>query len=99
MSKDHLIVIGGAGGFIGGHLVADLLRQGHTKVRAVDIKPVNEWYQVFDDVENLQLDLREKADCYRACDAAGVSARIHPRFRPRFRQWRDRDGGPSGPGG
>ena len=38
-NKD-LIVIGGDGGFIGGHLVADLLRHGHGRIRAVDIKPL-----------------------------------------------------------
>ncbi len=35
--KDKLIVVCGAGGFIGGHLVADLLKQGHTRIRAVDL--------------------------------------------------------------
>ncbi|RYJ05446.1 MAG: NAD-dependent epimerase/dehydratase family protein [Actinomycetales bacterium] len=46
------IVVTGAGGFIGGHLVADLLGQGKT-VRAVDVKPQEEWYQVHDAAENL----------------------------------------------
>ena len=45
--KDDLVVVCGAGGFIGGHLVADLLRQGHRRIRAVDIKPLDEWYQRF----------------------------------------------------
>src|SRR5690242_16096635 len=62
MSK---IVVCGAGGFIGGHLVADLLRQGKT-VRAVDIKPLDEWFQVFAGAESLQLDLQEKAACEKA---------------------------------
>src|SRR3954462_2595478 len=64
------IVVGGGGGFIGGHLVADLLRQG-ASVRSVDVKPLDEWYQLFPDVENLQLDLRGKENCERAvadCD-------------------------------
>src|SRR5438067_3641297 len=59
------LLVTGAGGFIGGHLVADLLRQGKT-VRAVDVKPLEEWYQTFDDAENLQLDLREKEACEEA---------------------------------
>ena len=60
------IVICGAGGFIGGHLVADLLKKGHRNIRAVDIKPFGEWYQHFPDVENLQLDLQEKDACEKS---------------------------------
>jgi nucleoside-diphosphate-sugar epimerase len=56
----------GAGGFIGGHLVGEFRRQGHRDIRAVDIKPFDEWYQRFPDVENLQLDLQEKAACEQA---------------------------------
>jgi nucleoside-diphosphate-sugar epimerase len=59
------IVVCGGGGFIGGHLVADLLRQGN-EVRAVDQKPFDEWYQLFPDAENLQLDLQTKENCERA---------------------------------
>ena len=68
--KDQLIVVCGAGGFIGGHLVADLLKQGHTRVRAVDIKPLDRWYQRFDGVENLSLDLQELPACRQACAGA-----------------------------
>src|ERR1700686_4605009 len=64
------IVVCGAGGFIGGHLVADLLRQGET-VRAVDVKPLDEWYQTFDRAENRQLDLREKEACEEAVRDTG----------------------------
>ena len=46
------IVVTGAGGFIGGHLVADLLSQGKT-VRAVDVKPQDEWYQVHEAAESI----------------------------------------------
>jgi GDP-D-mannose 3', 5'-epimerase len=70
--KDQKIVVCGAGGFIGGHLVADLLRQGHKHVRAVDIKPLDEWYQKFDEAENLQLDLQEKAACQKAVKNASL---------------------------
>jgi GDP-D-mannose 3',5'-epimerase len=70
MSTQKQIVICGAGGFIGGHLVADLLRQGETHIRAVDIKPFEEWYQKFDKVENLVLDLGEKEACEKALEGA-----------------------------
>lgn len=59
------IVIAGAGGFIGGHLVKFLIKEGH-QVRAVDIKPLNEWYQVSVNADNLVLDLRLKDNCYQA---------------------------------
>jgi nucleoside-diphosphate-sugar epimerase len=63
--KSEKIVVCGGGGFIGGHLVADLLRQGK-KVRSVDVKPFSEWFQMFPEAENLQLDLREKEASERA---------------------------------
>src|SRR5690348_10553062 len=69
-SKDELITVTGAGGFIGGHLVSDLRRLGHTRIRAVDIKPFEEWYQRFEDVENIVADLNLKDNCYRAADGA-----------------------------
>jgi GDP-D-mannose 3', 5'-epimerase len=67
------ILVAGAGGFIGGHLVADLLRKGHTNIRAVDIKPFNEWYQRSPKIENLQLDLRLRDACERAEDGVEES--------------------------
>src|SRR2546423_11717430 len=63
--KSEKIVVCGGGGFIGGHLVANLLRQGK-QVRSVDVKPFEEWFQMFPEAENLQLDLREKESCERA---------------------------------
>ena len=68
--KDELTVVTGAGGFIGGALVAEFRRQGYGKIRAVDIKPVEEWYQVFGDVENLVLDLNLKENCETAAKDA-----------------------------
>jgi GDP-D-mannose 3',5'-epimerase len=59
------ILVTGAGGFIGGHLVAHLTKKGHS-VRAVDRKPFGEWYQLFSEAENLVLDLRDKSHCYQA---------------------------------
>ena len=60
---NDLIVVCGGGGFIGGHLVADLFRKGHKKIRVVDIKPFDEWYQFFPNAENLRLDLQDKDAC------------------------------------
>ena len=63
MSKQDHIVVAGAGGFIGGHLVAAFRNKGYSRIRAVDVKPLDEWYQRFDDVENLQLDLNLRENC------------------------------------
>ena len=68
-----LTLVTGAGGFIGGHLVKDLLAKGHS-VRAVDIKPEAEWHQVFADADNLVADLREPDACVKS--VAGV-ARVY----------------------
>jgi GDP-D-mannose 3', 5'-epimerase len=67
-----LIVIAGAGGFIGGHLIAYLLKNGHARIRAVDSKPINTWWQSFPALENLVLDLQRRENCERAC--AGAAA-------------------------
>lgn len=65
---DKTVAVCGAGGFIGGHLVADLLRQGYRQVRAIDIKTPDTWFQKFDAADNRSLDLREKDNCYRALE-------------------------------
>lgn len=70
--KADRILVAGAGGFIGGHLVSDLLRQGFQNIRAVDVKPVQDWYQVFPGVENVRLDLQEKGACERATEGAAT---------------------------
>jgi GDP-D-mannose 3', 5'-epimerase len=68
--KNELVVVTGAGGFIGGALVAEFRRQGFTRIRAVDIKPIAEWYQRSDEVENLELDLNR----YEACEQTARGA-------------------------
>ena len=60
------VLVCGAGGFIGGWLVAGLRAAGGLSIRAVDIKPIEQWYQRFEDVENLTLDLQDRGVCERA---------------------------------
>jgi nucleoside-diphosphate-sugar epimerase len=59
------VVVAGAGGFIGGHLVRALRSRGY-HIRAVDKKPLNQWYQVTGDADNLVLDLTIRENCYQA---------------------------------
>ena len=63
MQSHNRVVVTGAGGFIGGHLVAEFRNQGYQRIRAVDEKPLDEWYQRFDDVEKLSLNLNLKENC------------------------------------
>jgi GDP-D-mannose 3', 5'-epimerase len=63
MGNYNLVVVTGAGGFIGGNLISTLRTQGYKRIRAVDVKPLEEWYQRFDDVENLSLDLNLGGNC------------------------------------
>lgn len=63
--KTHNILVAGAGGFIGGHLTRALSTKG-AKVRAVDIKPLEDWHQVSAGVDVLRLDLSKPADCAAA---------------------------------
>ena len=60
------VLVCGAGGFIGGWLVAGLRVAGELSIRAVDIKPIEQWYQRFEDVENLTFDLQDRGVCERA---------------------------------
>ena len=70
MNVDDVIVVAGGGGFIGGHLIARLRRQGHINLRSVDIKPLSNWFQRHPDVDNRKLDLSEKAACHEALEGA-----------------------------
>ncbi len=83
MNKQELIVVTGAGGFIGGHLLAELKSQGFTHLRGVDIKPLDLWFQRHPDVDNHSLDLKDLAACRQvakgasqvfnfACDMGGM---------------------------
>ena len=62
MSK---ILVAGAGGFIGGYLVKELLSAGHDVV-AVDVKALSEWYQIDDRADSRVQDLSLLKECISA---------------------------------
>jgi GDP-D-mannose 3',5'-epimerase len=70
MNKNDQIVVTGAGGFIAGALVKYFKDRGFSKIRAVDKKPLPEWYQRVPGVESLSRDLSEEENCKRAVDGA-----------------------------
>ena len=70
LNKDDLIVIAGAGGFIAGALTRYFHDQGFTLIRAIDKKPLPDWYQRVPGVESLTMDLSENDTCMRACEGA-----------------------------
>jgi len=65
------VVVCGGGGFIGGHLVRHLVARGD-EVRALDIKPLDAWYQIDPNANNEQSDLRSLDECRRAVDGSDV---------------------------
>jgi nucleoside-diphosphate-sugar epimerase len=69
VGKSVDVLVAGGGGFIGGHLVADLLGQG-LSVRSVDVKPMSEWYQVHEDAQNVQADLSRLDNALAQTDGA-----------------------------
>lgn len=65
------ILVAGGGGFIGGFLVARLRHSGF-HVRSVDCKPLSDWYQIFQDVENMVLDLKDLSSCHKAVEGCNM---------------------------
>jgi GDP-D-mannose 3', 5'-epimerase len=65
------VLVAGGGGFIGGWLVRDLIDKGFTHVRSVDIKRLDEWYQLHDAADNGVLDLKDLEACHTAVDGVG----------------------------
>ena len=70
LNKDDLIVVAGAGGFIAGALVRYFHNKGFTNLRAIDKKPLPEWYQRTQGVECLSMDLSDEANCIHAVEGA-----------------------------
>ncbi len=70
LKKDDLIVIAGAGGFIAGALTRFFHEQGFTRIRAIDKKPLPDWYQRVPGVESLSMDLSEKENAIKAVQGA-----------------------------
>ena len=70
LKKGDLIVIAGAGGFIAGSLARYFHDRGFTRIRAIDKKPLPEWYQRVPGVECLCMDLSIEANCKKACEGA-----------------------------
>jgi GDP-D-mannose 3',5'-epimerase len=70
LNKGDLIVIAGAGGFIAGALTRYFHERGFTRIRAIDKKPLPDWYQRVQGVESLCLDLSHRENCVRACEGA-----------------------------
>ena len=64
-------LICGAGGFIGGHLVRDLMDEGHEVVCA-DIKPKEFWFQLFEENKNYSLDLKEYENCLKVTEGVDL---------------------------
>jgi nucleoside-diphosphate-sugar epimerase len=70
LKKDDLIVITGAGGFIAGNLARYFTNKGFTNIRAVDKKPLYEWYLHTPGVQNLCMDVSQEDNCRRVCEGA-----------------------------
>src|SRR5262245_31453944 len=70
LKKNDLIVITGGGGFIGGNLAKYFRNKGFTRIRAVDKKPLYEWYLQVPGVENICLDVSNEDNCHRVCEGA-----------------------------
>ncbi len=63
------MLVTGAGGFIGGHLLAGLRARGFKRLRGVDIRPIGQWYQHTPGVEEIESDLRREDNCRHATES------------------------------
>ena len=63
MIRNKKILVVGAGGFIGGHLVNKLIKDGNFII-AADIKPREHWFQEFEKAKNYySIDMKEIENC------------------------------------
>jgi nucleoside-diphosphate-sugar epimerase len=69
--KSAPVLVAGGGGFIGGWLVGALLKDGYKTVRAVDVKPLDQWHQRSAEAENLVLDLKRPDAAHKAARGMG----------------------------
>jgi nucleoside-diphosphate-sugar epimerase len=81
LDPDGLVVVTGAGGFIGGWLVADLVARGHRRVRAVDLGPLERWHQRAPGADSRRLDLRRADACAEAVRGARGRLRLAEALR------------------
>ncbi len=70
-NRQGTVLVTGAGGFIGGHLVGHLRQLGWRDIRAVDVKDKSQWYQRHPGVDERVLDLKDATACREA--AAGTT--------------------------
>jgi len=71
VTEKPYVLVTGAGGFIGGHLVSKLAHMyGANQIRAVDIKPLEQWKQIFEGVDNVVADLQQIDECHKICEGA-----------------------------
>jgi nucleoside-diphosphate-sugar epimerase len=66
LDRDGVVLVAGAGGFIGGALVQRLFDDGFRHLRAVDKKPLEEWHRIHPAAECLRLDLADLNGCLAA---------------------------------
>ncbi len=71
MTSNGKVLVAGAGGFIGGHLVRHLVKEG-APVKAVDRKPLKDWYQVDHDAENKTANLEDLDACRKSVHGVEV---------------------------
>jgi len=73
LGNENIVVVTGRADSLVGIWLPRFVGKALTRIRAVDIKPFEEWYQRFGDVENLCLDLNSKENCETAAEMPAIS--------------------------